>query len=202
MMAANLIHRLSLIGYWSDPGQAPERAVGRPDPRDVMGEWLALDRRDVLAHMRRGKLFRTFLGFSACRICDQRLGSGELTDGVWAWPDGLDHYVEAHGTRLPEAFITAARRADRQIPSWVASLGPDPWISCGDSVAPMITTSERTWVVDECTWLDWAAANTPACPADDALTLDEAREMCRSLSHPAWTCAIEEACGTVGREYE
>jgi hypothetical protein len=48
----------------------------------------------------------------------------------------------------------------------------------------MDTTSERTSVVDECTWLDWAAANTPARPADDALTLNEARELCRKLSHP------------------
>ena len=194
-MAGNLIHRLSLIGYWSNPTQVPERAGGRPDPRHVMAEWSTLDRRDVLAHLRRGKLFRTFLGSSACRICAQVLGSGELTDGVWAWPEGLDHYVEAHGTRLPEAFITAARHSDREIPPWVASLGPDLWISCGDSMAPIDTTSERTWIVDECTWLDWAAANTPACPASDALTLDEARELSCKLSHPAWTCAVDDAWG-------
>src|SRR6266496_199877 len=195
MAAENPIHRLSIIGYWSHPAEAPERSRGRPDPRDVMGEWNRDDRRHVLAHLRRGKVFRTFLGLSVCRICTKNIGSRELTDGLWAWPEGLDHYVEVHATRLPEAFVTVTSHSDLELPSWVASLEPDLWLEGGESAAPVDTTAERKWIVDECTWLDWAAANTPAHPAGDALTLDEAREVCYRLSHPAWSCEVDNASG-------
>ena len=29
----------------------------------------------------------------------------EFTDGIWRWPEGLVHYVEEHGVRLPESFV-------------------------------------------------------------------------------------------------
>lgn len=189
------IHCLSIIGYWTHPGEPPERSRGRPDPRDVVGEWTADERRDVLTHLRRGKVFRSFLGLSACRICTTTLGSRELTDGVWAWAEGLGHYVEAHATRLPEAFVSEARHSHPEVPAWVASLEPDLWMEGGDSVMPVDSTKERSWIVDECAWLDWAATNTPARPAGDALTLDEARAVCRRLSHPAWSCEVDDAGG-------
>lgn len=28
-----------------------------------------------------------------------------MTDGVWGWPEGLDHYVEVHNIRLPDEFL-------------------------------------------------------------------------------------------------
>ena len=34
------------------------------------------------------------------------MGSAEFTDGVWAWPAGLVHYVLKHDVRLPEEFIS------------------------------------------------------------------------------------------------
>jgi hypothetical protein len=33
------------------------------------------------------------------------VGSSELTDGYWVWPEGLIHYVEVHGVSLPEDFL-------------------------------------------------------------------------------------------------
>ncbi len=48
------------------------------------------------------------------------MGSKELTDGFWIWPEGLSHYVRAHGILLPEEFVAHAlanesvrSRADR-----------------------------------------------------------------------------------------
>ena len=173
MTLDNAIHRLSLIGYWSSPTELAEWSAGWPDPRDLTGAWNTDDRRAVLAHLRRGKVFRGFAGMSGCPDLPERQisGSEELSDAVWAWPDGLDHYVEMHNIRLPEALVATARRSDVSIPSWLASLGTELWLGSGHCAAPVSSIVERTWFVDDSTWLDWAAANTPARPAEDAVSL-------------------------------
>jgi len=33
------------------------------------------------------------------------MGCGDITDGVWVWPEGLGHYVGVHGVRLGEEFV-------------------------------------------------------------------------------------------------
>jgi len=33
------------------------------------------------------------------------MGRGELTDGVYVWPEGLAHYLEKHNVRLPQEFV-------------------------------------------------------------------------------------------------
>jgi hypothetical protein len=33
------------------------------------------------------------------------MGSAELTDGVWIWPEGLAIYVERFAVTLPEQFV-------------------------------------------------------------------------------------------------
>jgi hypothetical protein len=189
-------HRLSILGYWSWPTAPADRSRGWPDPQDLKGEWSAEDRRAALDHLRRGTVFRVFIGRSPCRICGKDLGSRELTDGVWAWPEGLDHYVEAHEVRLPDAFVAASRSFDGSLPSWVLSLKPESWMQTGpDSMTPIAPTVEPTWIVDDGEWLDWAAARTPARPAADAASLDEARAVCRRVSHPTWSAQIEEVMG-------
>jgi hypothetical protein len=42
-------------------------------------------------------------------MCGQRLGNLELTDGVFIWPEGLDHYLLDHGVRLPQWFVDHVR---------------------------------------------------------------------------------------------
>ena len=43
-------------------------------------------------------------------MCDNRgNGSLELTDGTYVWPEGLAHYVEQHGVKLPGEFLEHAR---------------------------------------------------------------------------------------------
>ena len=45
------------------------------------------------------------------------MGSRDLTDGVWVWPEGLAHYVRDHGVVLPTSFIEHAARSAWQIGS-------------------------------------------------------------------------------------
>jgi hypothetical protein len=189
------LRRLSLIGYWTDLSALPERSRGWPDPRDLTGGWSADDRRAALAHLRRGRVFRFFAGTASCRICAEHLGSHEATDGVWAWPVGLDHYVEIHDIRLPEAFMGAARISDWTVPSWLATLEPQPWIQIGESSMPLTPGVARDWIVEDGEWLDWAAASTPARPVRNAASLAEAQQLCRRLSHSDWRCSVDETRG-------
>lgn len=90
---------LHMIGYWRNATH-PEL----PDPHDLVDEeWDEDDRFAVVGYLRHGTYYRGWMGLSPCRMCGRNNGSGELTDGVLAWPEGLAHYVEEHGVRLPPA---------------------------------------------------------------------------------------------------
>lgn len=46
------------------------------------------------------------------------IGSGTiLTDGEWAWPDTLAHYVERYHVSLPDVFVDHATSSGFKIPT-------------------------------------------------------------------------------------
>jgi hypothetical protein len=99
--------RLVRIGYWQD-----ERDPGWPDPsRYIDPGWDASERESVAGHLRRGFVARAYLGRSRCRICAAEVGSLELSDGTFIWPEGLVHYVEEHQVRLPARFTEHVNRS-------------------------------------------------------------------------------------------
>jgi hypothetical protein len=105
---------LLAIGFWYDP---LDRFLGRHrgvDPtRLVQPEWAGDERSQLAQYLRAGHRCCSYLGFSFCRfecgIARNRMGSGDLTDGTWIWPEGLAHYVEEHGICLPDEFLADAR---------------------------------------------------------------------------------------------
>lgn len=106
--------RLRLIGYWrSEGGDQPW-----PDPHDFVDwSWDEQERRRVVRYLSSsGMTRRIYRGRHGCRLCDQWQGAVELTDGVYVWPGGLAHYLEAHGVRLPDEFV-------RHVASRLAELG-------------------------------------------------------------------------------
>ncbi len=80
-----------------------------PDPQrilDVLGPARYDD--GVLRYLERGLVAKSFMGFSVCRCCaraDGTMGTRDLTDGEWVWPQGLAHYVREHSLPLPAQFI-------------------------------------------------------------------------------------------------
>jgi hypothetical protein len=44
------------------------------------------------------------------------MGSCDLSDGEWVWPQGLAHYVERHAVFLPDGFIEAMQSNDWRPP--------------------------------------------------------------------------------------
>ncbi|MFN8022238.1 MAG: hypothetical protein U0Q03_11985 [Acidimicrobiales bacterium] len=89
---------LIAVGYWLGP-QAP----GWPDVRDFVDEFTSLEGRSQLADALDDATPTDWacMGYSMCRICGARNGSGERTNGQFVWPEGLGHYVREHAVRLP-----------------------------------------------------------------------------------------------------
>jgi hypothetical protein len=96
---------LRLIGYW-DGRAAPD---GWPDVCEFVSTVDGPVRRALAAYLRSGTVFAAAAGVSVCRLCGAANGSAELTDGRhFVWPEGLAHYVEAHGVRLPDEVVAVA----------------------------------------------------------------------------------------------
>jgi len=107
---------LNLIGYWirdlkDEEFCAPQEVVGNlpPNVRTKLGEYLDAGATDSLSSQRGYSWCRFF-----CGIPREQMGSRELTDGQWVWPQGLSHYVCSHGITLPEEFV--AHALDRKRP--------------------------------------------------------------------------------------
>jgi hypothetical protein len=88
------------VGFWFDD-KAPSPY---PRPQRLLG-----DSRQLLAYLRSGETFERYGASSPCRFGCGRNGSRDLTDGAFVWPEGLAHYVEVHGVRLPPWFAPGKR---------------------------------------------------------------------------------------------
>ena len=196
----DLPHRLSIIGYWAAPGEPPDASRGWPDAQDLARRLDPDDRAATVRHLNSGQPFRAFSGTSTCRICGAQLGSTERTDGTWAWPDRLEHYVEAHDVLLPEEFVSACH-ASVPPPAWLDQHQLERWVEGGSGHFPMLGQKPSELFVDDTAWLDWAATRTPPRPVPGAVSIDEARAVCARLSHRAWRFSLVEILGRWRIEY-
>src|SRR5262245_56839572 len=101
------------IGYWT----GPESSGDLPWPGWLVGEPYETERCEgICRYLNGGSFFTGWLGYSWCRfgcgVPDKEMGSCDLTDGYWMWPQGLSHYVRRHHVRLPEEFIASMLRAN------------------------------------------------------------------------------------------
>ena len=75
-------------------------------PMTASGHTDALECSRISGALRSGTPMFGSVGYSTCRICGIKNGRDELTNGTYVWPDGLVHYVEAHGVVLPAAIAS------------------------------------------------------------------------------------------------
>jgi len=114
---------LKLIGYWPSGSQSDW-----PNPADFVDpEWDDRERHMVWTYLKYGTVARSYRGLSPCRFCSQQNGSMEFTDGVYLWPEGLAHYLDAHAVRLPQQFVNHA--VERLNALEAASVDYDWWKS-------------------------------------------------------------------------
>jgi len=141
------MRKLIAVGFWRNDLREPTTDPWRPDPRLILAT-LGAQPADpqVVSYLRNGRVFATYRGHSWCRFgCGVRLesmGSRDLTDGIWLWPEGLVHYVEVHGVALPGDFIADARRRGGRVPGWPRVLA---WIP----------HNLKARVIDQTFWNGW-----------------------------------------------
>ena len=106
------VHRLSyknqvmpIIGYWIE-SLDDDRFLA---PQEIAGKLSSDIIEQLVTYLRNGKLYAQYRGLSWCRFVhgcsEQNMGSSELTDGYWIWPEGLVHYVDMHRVLLPAEFL-------------------------------------------------------------------------------------------------
>jgi len=128
------MQRLEVLGYWFQP-DAPSEL---PLPQKLVGAWDPAQRAHVLTYLRAGTSLVEYPDASFCRFAcgEEAMGTRDLTDGRWVWPEGLAHYVERHDVRLPEVFVAHA-------------------VACGGVVAPFRAPKPKFGLYDKQPWLAW-----------------------------------------------
>jgi hypothetical protein len=135
---------LKAIGYWMT-GLDDEL---QPAPQELVGEMPAEHRGRLIAYLAAGMIHEQYLGYTWCRVGCQidpaQLGTKELSDGTWVWPEGLAHYVREHRILLPEVFVCdALTKPSPVIPGWADKNGP---------------LSEHKVPADERYWQQWCSS--------------------------------------------
>ena len=136
---------IKLIGYWGPDQQYP-------DPKKMQDPefWKTRDRDAIIKHLKNGYPCNHYRGYSGCRICNQDLGTHERTDGVWCWPDKLEHYVKTHNVILPEDFIAHVTHFPKLLPYQIEVLlvtqGIKPYTEQDDLKFFNFHPDETSWV--------------------------------------------------------
>ena len=112
---------LRRIGFWR-AGPGPDES-GLPHPSEAIDEgWSADERARVVRYLRRGQVIAAYRGYSSCRMeCGipwQYMGSRDLSDGVWVWPEGYAHYVAHHGVKPSAEFLAEVAPRLGWLPPW------------------------------------------------------------------------------------
>ncbi len=119
-----ILMRLSALGFWVSQAE-PQF----PHPRDFVGvheSGHAMER--LTTYLGSGYPLTSYMGFSFCRfgcLASPEMGSSDLTDGIWVWPEGLSHYLKAHNVVLPGKFIQHAKGNFWTIPEIAEGLSND-----------------------------------------------------------------------------
>jgi hypothetical protein len=92
------------IGYWASDH---EPLSTLPHPSEYVDEdWYgSKEHIHVLAYLGRQAEVAQYMGQSPCRICGENNGSTSMSDGVYVWPQGFAHYLDAHSVKPPQEFI-------------------------------------------------------------------------------------------------
>lgn len=70
----------------------------------------------VSRYLAAGIPVRGYFGYGVCRCCGTELGTSDLTDGAWVWPEGLEHYLQTHELPLPAEFRSTVATNGYQVP--------------------------------------------------------------------------------------
>ena len=110
---------LKCVGFWRS-----DREPSLPDPRTLVDETSDSEERErVIAYLEAGFYIPVAQGGpSWCRFgCSPRpadIGTQDLTDGTWRFPEGFVHYVRSHRVKPPAEFLEHMRERSFRVPEW------------------------------------------------------------------------------------
>ena len=91
----------------------------RPSDLATIRDWYKdKDKQRIIDYLDSGKTLSSYFGRSECRICKQHLGSSDLSDGVYLWPEKFSHYIKEHEIILPDWFIEHIKKNEYKIPEF------------------------------------------------------------------------------------
>jgi hypothetical protein len=135
---------LKCIGYWKEDN-VKYRDCPEPDWLTQPG-WGKEDLKATVAYLGMGQTCAAWCGYARCWfpqcVEGDRLGSKDLTDGEWVWPEGLAHYIERHSVILPEEFRAKMRQC-----GWAVS-PPDRELA--------LQLRYKAFDFDRTFWIDWS----------------------------------------------
>lgn len=145
--------------YWK-PGSQGD-AAGKPSLFDAMRGAGPKDEDRIAAYLASGDEFFSAMGAERDAVTDDMWipgASGSLmTDGVWAWPDSLAHYVRRHHVALPPDFLAHIRANDYTVPAVPRERHGEvfaeffPNAAAHQPAAPSAPTGFLTWYVPNLT---------------------------------------------------
>jgi len=136
---------LKRVGFWRS-----DRESSLPDPSALVDEaWDVAERERVIAYLESSFFVPVAQGGpSWCRFgCSPRpadIGTQDLTDGTWVFPEGLVHYVRSHGVKLPAEFLEHIRQHEfrvRELPVLRENGEPD---GAANGSQPIRSETNRT----------------------------------------------------------
>ena len=98
-------------GFWKS-----DTEPSFPDPQALVdAAWDSAERERVLSYLEASYYTPIFQGGpSWCRFgCSPRpadIGTQDLTDGTWVFPEGFVHYVRSHDLKPPAEFLDHVRQ--------------------------------------------------------------------------------------------
>jgi hypothetical protein len=116
-MRLSEIDLLPRVGFWWSPDE-PDL----PHPRDFVDEsWDESERRRVIEYLETSYLVPyVACGLSWCRMgcpgVPADIGSQDLTDGTWLYPEGFVHYLRHHRVKPPANFLEHLLRNRFEMP--------------------------------------------------------------------------------------
>lgn len=95
------------IGYWNNKRSSENRFIW---PQELVQKDITDDMASLASYLSKGSEAIHWMGYSSCRICGLTLGVSCLTDGVYIWPEKLEHYILEHKISLPIDFLQHAQK--------------------------------------------------------------------------------------------
>ncbi|BEL03881.1 hypothetical protein Q0Z83_020720 [Actinoplanes sichuanensis] len=116
-----MTRKIRTIGYWAGLGPAepwPDVCAFVSDDVD----------HEAVAYLRAGTMIAVSGSSARCTLCGRSIGRRLLTDGDrYMWHEGLAHYVEEHGVRLPVRLVGVPAPFDAEGFDHSVSVDSDWW---------------------------------------------------------------------------